>query len=405
MDDLIGRIQQALRDFHLSAWLFYGFQDLDPIATRILQFEPHLLATRRWFYLIPEKGEPSKLVHRIESSILDHLPGSKEIYLEWEQLQKKVKGLLGGVSAVAMQYSENNSIPYISLVDAGTIDLVRGCGTQVVSSGDLIQRFEAVWSPHQVEQHRATALALTSIVQAAFEQVATEISSQGDTDELSIQRFILDRFEKEDLLTAHPPIVAVNENSANPHYQPTEAGYSKIGSDDFLLIDLWAKSKKENSVYADITWTGLMSKQVPEKHSEIFQVVRQARDQGVDFLRERFEGNNLPQGWEVDKVVRESIRQAGYAEFFVHRTGHNLGREVHGNGVHFDNLETHDTRLVIPGIACTIEPGIYLEGKFGVRSEINVFFSQDGPEITTPPQEKIWKLGSALRAQKIENRK
>ncbi len=392
MDDFIGRIQQALRDFDLPAWLLYGFQNLDPIATRILRFEPHLLATRRWFYLIPAEGEPSKLVHRIESSILDHLPGNTEIYLEWEQLQKKVHSLLEGVSAVAMQYSENNSIPYISLVDGGTIDLVRGCGTQVVSSGDLIQRFEAVWSPYQVEQHRATALALTSIVQAAFEHAATEISSQGKTDELSIQRFILDRFEKEDLLTEHPPIVAVNENSANPHYQPTEAGYSKIGSDDFLLIDLWAKSKKENSVYADITWTGFMSAQVPERHSEVFQVVRQARDQGVDFLRERFEGNNLPQGWEVDDVVRESIRQAGYEEFFVHRTGHNLGREVHGNGVHFDNLETHDTRLVIPGIACTLEPGIYLEGEFGVRSEINVFFSQQGHEVTTPPQKKVWKL-------------
>ena len=392
MDDLIGRIQQALGDFDLPAWLFYGFQDLDPIATRILRFEPNLLATRRWLYLIPAKGEPSKLVHRIESSILDHLPGNKEIYLEWEQLQNKVRALLEGVSKVAMQYSENNSIPYISLVDAGTIDLVRGCGTQVVSSGDLIQRFEAVWSPHQVEQHRTTALALTSIVQTAFEQAATEISSRGDTDELRIQRSILDRFEKEGLLTEHPPIVAVNENSANPHYQPTEAGYSKIRSDDFLLIDLWAKSKKENSVYADITWTGLMSEKVPKRHSEVFQVVRQARDQGVDFLRKRFEENNLPQGWEVDEVVRESIRQAGYEEFFVHRTGHNLGQEVHGNGVHFDNLETHDTRLVIPGIACTLEPGIYLEGEFGVRSEINVFFSQDGPEVTTPPQEEVWKL-------------
>ena len=392
MDDLIGKIQEALRDFDLPAWLFYGFQDLDPIATRILQFEPHLLATRRWFYLIPAEGEPSKLVHRIESSILDHLPGHREVYLEWEQLQNEVRTLLDGVSAVAMQYSENNSIPYFSLVDAGTIDLVRGCGTQVVSSGDLIQRFEAVWSPPQVEQHRAAALALTSMVQAAFDQAAAEISSQGETDEWSIQRFILDRFEKEGLLTAHPPIVAVNENSANPHYQPTEAEHSKISPDDFLLIDLWAKSNKENSVYADITWTGFMSEQVPERHSEIFQVVRQARDQGVNFLRERFEKNNLPQGWEVDEVVRESIRTAGYAEFFVHRTGHNLGQEVHGHGVHFDNLETHDTRLVIPGIACTIEPGIYLEGEFGVRSEINVFFSQDGPEITTPPQEEVWRM-------------
>ena len=394
--ELIGKIQQALREFQIPAWLFYGFGDLDPIATRILQFEPQQLATRRWFYLIPAESEPKRLVHRIESSILDHLPGSKEVYLEWQQLQNKVRALLGGVSTVAMQYSENNAIPYFSNVDAGTVELVRSCGTQVVSSGDLIQRFEAVWSPSQVQQHRATALVLTSIVKDAFDQAAAEISSQGQTHELSIQRFILERFEQEGLLTDHPPIVAVNENSANPHYQPTETEYSEIRQADFLLIDLWAKSKEEDSVNADITWTAFMGERVPEKISKIFQVVRQARDRGVAFLRKRFEENHLPQGWEVDDVVRESIRQAGYGKDFVHRTGHNLGQELHGNGVHFDNLETHDTRLVIPGIACTIEPGIYLAGEFGIRSEINVFFSQQGPEVTTPPQEEVWRMADRL---------
>ncbi len=391
--ELIGKIQQALREFDIPAWLFYGFHDLDPIATRILQFGPHQLATRRWFYLLPAESEPKRLVHRLESSLLDHLPGSKEVYLKWEQLQNKVRELLEGVSTVAMQFSENNAIPHVSKVDAGTIDLVRSCGPKVVSSGDLIQRFEAVWSPTQVEQHRATALALTAIVKAAFDQAAAEISSQGESSELRIQRFILDRFEGGRLFTDHSPIVAVNENSANPHYQPSEAEFSTIHRDDFLLIDLWAKSKEEDSVHADITWTAFMGERVPEKISKIFQIVRQARDRGVDFLRAGFEEKNLPQGWEVDDVVRESIRRAGYEKFFVHRTGHNLGQEIHGNGVHFDNLETHDTRLVIPGIGCTIEPGIYLEGEFGVRSEINVFFAQPGPEVTTPPQEEVWRVG------------
>lgn len=390
--DLIASIQEALREFRVPAWLFYGFQDVDQIAGRILQFKPQQFATRRWFYLVPAKGEPKKLVHRIESTVLDHLPGGKEVYLEWEQLQAGVKALLRGASTVAMQHSDKNAIPYISRVDAGTVDLIRSCGTKVISSGDLIQRFEAVWTPTQVEQHRATALALTSIVKATFEKAAAEVSSHGETSEFAIQCFISDRFEEKDLLTHHPPIVAVNENSANPHYLPTEQEHSRICQGDFLLIDLWAKTQDEDSVYADITWTAFVGKPLPDKIGEIFKIVRRARDQGVDFLRQRFEARNPPQGWEVDDAVREIIRQAGYEKFFVHRSGHNLGQEVHGNGVHFDNLETHDTRLVIPGVACTIEPGIYLTGEFGVRSEINIYVSERGPEVTTPPQDEVLLL-------------
>ena len=390
---LIDRIQEALRELHIPAWLLYGFHDRDPIALRILQFKADQLATRRWFYLIPAQGEPQKLVHRVEAVMLDHLPGNKEIYLQWEQLQNGLKGLLKGVPKVAMQFSENNAIPYFSHVDAGTVDLIRSLNTEVISSGDLIQRFEAVWSDEQLSGHRATALALTSIVQAAFKEASTAVSTGDETNEWAIQQFILDRFQEAGLETEHSPIVAVNENSADPHYQPTEQKFSRVQPGDFLLIDLWARSREPDSVYADITWNAYLGPEVPDRIKEVFQVVRQARDRGGEFLRECFQADRLPRGWEVDDAVRETIRQAGYADVFVHRTGHNLGRELHGNGVNFDNLETHDTRLVIPGIACTIEPGIYLEREFGIRSEINVFLSEEGPEVTTPPQEELVLTG------------
>ena len=388
MKELIADIQKALTEFQVPAWLFYGFRDLDPIALRILRFRGDFHGTRRWFYLVPARGEPVKLVHRIESAALDHLPGLKEVYLHWEQLHSQLAAILRDLPAVAMQYSENNTIPYVSRVDAGTVELVRSSQTNVISSGDLIQRFESVWTEAQLQQHLASAQVLTSIAAAAFEKAADEIRRRDESSERAIQEFILKRFREEGWVTSSPPIVAVNENSADPHYQPSEESYSKISKGDFLLIDLWAKPDDRNGVYADITWTGFLGEVVPQQHGEIFDVVRRARDQGVEFLRQRMKAGNPPQGWEVDDAVRALVREAGYGEYFVHRTGHNLGREVHGNGVNFDNLETHDTRRVIPEITCTIEPGVYLEN-FGVRSELNVYIAEDGPQVTTPLQEEI----------------
>ena len=389
---MISTIQAALEELRIPAWLFYGFQNLDPIANRILQFDSHQLTTRRWFYLAPADGEPKKLVHQIEPHILDHLPGHKKTYCSWQDLQTKVRQLLEGLTHVAMQHSEKGAIPYVSRVDAGTVDLVRSFGVQVMSSGDLIQHFESVWTPTQLRQHRATAQALASIARNAFNHAASEIHSHGETDELKLQRLILELFQEENVLTDHPPIVAVNENSADPHYQVSERNHSKIREGDFLLIDLFAKRMLGDSVYADITWTAFLGNEPTDEIRQVFEVVRQARDRGVDFLRHRCEAGSPPQGWEVDEAVRTVVREAGYGEFFIHRTGHNLGRELHGNGVHFDNLETHDTRQVIPGIGCTIEPGIYLQGKFGVRSEVNVYISPEGPEVTTPTQDKLLVL-------------
>ena len=297
--------------------------------------------------------------------------------------------MLEDVPKVGMQYSENNSIPYVSKVDAGMIELVRSMGVEVVSAGDLIQYFEAVWTPDQAIQHRETARLINSFLRAAFEEAAQQITTRGETDELAVQQFLLDRFAEASLTTDHPPIVGVNQNSGNPHYAPTPEQHSRIRKGDHLLIDLWAKPLDDpEAVYADTTWTGFFGKKPPAEISEVFSVVHRARCRGTTFLQKKLETGTPVQGWEVDEAVRRVIVDAGYGPFILHRTGHNLGREVHGNGVNFDNLETHDTRQVIPGIVCTIEPGIYMDD-FGVRNEINLLIQKDGVEITTPPQEEL----------------
>ncbi len=389
----IARIQTALRELQIPAWLFYDFRKLDPIACNILKFDPDHHATRRWFYLVPAEGEPAKLVHRIESSMLDHLPGPKHVYLRWSELHSQLRTILQNTASVAMQYSELNAIPYLSRVDAGTVELVRSCGPSVLSSADLIQHFEAVLDSRQLKLHRESSQQITSIVRKAYEFAEAEIRGSGLTSEYSVQQFIMERLAEADLVTDSPPIVAVNQNSADPHYQPNSEISEKITRGDFLLIDLWAKSTAGSSVYADITWNAYFGETPPERIVQVFDLVRQARDRGVEFLREQLALDLVPQGWEVDDAVREVIRAGGFGDSFIHRTGHNLGVEPHGNGVNFDNLETHDERGVIPGLLCTIEPGIYLD-QFGVRSEINVSISKGEVEVTTTPQNRIVRLPS-----------
>ncbi len=389
--DLVDRIQECLKERDVPAWLFYGFHDLDPTAYRILRFPESVHATRRWFYLVPAEGEPRKLVHRIESGQLDHLPGSKDVYLPWPELREKLKALLHGAGRVAMQYSPNNEIPYLSKVDAGTVELIRGLGAEVFSSGDLVQLFEAVWTDGQLEQHRVTARQLTETVRETFELAQRRLRGGEPIGELEIRDAILARFQQLGLEADHPPIVGINEHSGNPHYAPSAATDRTLRQGDFLLIDLWAKPRTPEAVYADITWTAFFGAQPDQEIRKVFEVVRDARDRGVQFLNDRLGQGHRVEGWEVDDAVRGVIERAGYGPWFSHRTGHNLSREVHGNGVHFDNLESHDTRQVIPGIACTIEPGIYLD-RFGVRSEVNVFVHPDSAEVTTPPQRELLVL-------------
>jgi len=384
----IEKIQKALRASDLPGWLFYDFRESDPIAYQILDLDLDTHPTRRWFYFVPAEGQPRKLVHQIESSRLDELPGNKSTYLRWQELHSSLEQMLKGLNRVAMQYSKGNAIPYVSYVDAGTIEMIRLCGVEVISSADLIQRLDAVCDPLQLAQHKQAAAAITQIVQKAFGETSARIRRAGKTSEFEIQQFILSCFEEEGLVTDFPPIVGVNENSANPHYCPLQDQSSDIRSGDFLLIDLWARTPGRLTIFADITWTAVFAPEPSQELVEIFEIVKKARDQGVRFLKERLSKGETVLGCEVDDAVRDVIRRAGRAEYFTHRTGHSLGREVHGSGVNFDNLETQDTRQVIPGLLCTIEPGVYL-ADFGIRSEIDIYIGEDGPEITTQPQDSI----------------
>jgi len=390
-EKLIGDMQKALAGAGVSAWLFYGFHAIDPIAVSILGFGPSYHATRRWFYLVPAKGAPMGLVHRIEPAMLNHLPGEKLVYLRWQELRSQLGRLLSGVASVAMQYSPENAVPYVSHVDAGTVELIRSFGVKVVSSADLVQAFESTWTPDQTAEHKRVAQHLTEIARATFETAVARIKAAGATDELEIQAYISKRFAELGLIADAPAIVGVNRHSGDPHYSPSEATCLPIRKGDFLLLDIWAKERGPDSVYADITWVGFLGRKAPDPILKAFEVVTQARDRGVAFLKEAAAAKQSIQGWQVDKAVREVITKAGFGDHFVHRTGHNLGREVHGTGVNFDDLETHDTRAFAPGIACTIEPGVYFED-FGVRSEINVLYGPDGPEVTTPPQESLLQL-------------
>jgi len=381
----ISRIQSLLKEQGIEAWLFFDFRGSDPIAYSVLGLDPHAHSTRRWLYLVLAEGDPIKIVHRIESGRLDALPGRKLVYLEWGSLHSALREALAFTTTVAMQYSENAALPYVSRVDAGTIELIRKMGVKVISSADLIQGFESVWTESQLAGHRNAAAILTRLVHEAFDETVRRIRLNGSSTEMEIQDFLVRRLAEEKLITDFPPIVAVNHNAGNPHYAPTPENHAQVLRGDLLLIDIWAKETGPDSVYADITWTAFLGMEPPARIREVFETVRNARDAGIFFLTQRFADRKMVHGWEVDDVVRAVIRSKGYGKSFVHRTGHNLGTEVHGNGVHFDNLETHDTREVIRGIACTIEPGIYLHD-FGIRSEINLYFGPNGPEVTTPPQ-------------------
>lgn len=373
----VGRIQQAIRDQPgLDGWLFYDFRHLDPIAYRVLLLDQSLHVTRRWYYWVPAQGTPVKLQHRIEPHVLDGLPGEVWSYVSWREQQSALGSFLQSAKRIAMQYSPMNAVPYLARVDAGTIELVRSLGVEVVTSADLVQQFEAVWDEAQLASHQVAAEGLRAIVDEAFAFVGSSLAGGRDLTEYALQQYILSRMQARGLVTSSPPIVAVNAHSADPHYAPTSKGSAPIRRGDLVLIDLWAKQPDPGAVYADITWTGFIGQPVLARHQEVFQVVRLARDTAVTFVQNRVRSGMFPYGWEVDDVCRQVIRDAGYGEYFVHRTGHSIGEEVHGNGANIDNLETQDARRLLPGTCFSIEPGIYLPGEFGIRSELDVYLSQ-----------------------------
>ncbi|HSA94245.1 MAG TPA: M24 family metallopeptidase [Terriglobales bacterium] len=383
----LAAIQSALREQQFDAWLFYDHHHRDPIAYRVLGLPESLMVTRRWFYLIPAQGEPSKLVHRIEAGHLDSLPGSKREYSAWQELWENLKAMLAPYRVIAMQYSPNNLVPYIGLVDAGTIELIRGFGKEIASSGNLVARFEATWSDAQIQTHYAARDKIDAITAAAFQEIGRRVRSSG-THEFEMQQWIMEAFAREKLVTEDAPIVGVNAHSGDPHYEPRADRSAPIREGDFVLLDIWARLDQPDSVYYDITWTGFVGKSIPDRHRKIFEIVRGARDVGVKTVQDAVAQGRRICGWEVDQATRQHIAAAGYGAQFVHRTGHSIGTSVHANGANMDNLETKDEREIIPNSCFSIEPGIYLP-EFGVRSEVNVLVRPGRAEVTGKIQQEI----------------
>lgn len=382
----IPEIQRALRDETLDGWLFFDHHERDPLAYLVLGVEPPRTPTRRWYYFIPAAGEPTALVHRVEPRMLDELPGKKISYSSWQQQRDGLRALVSDARTVAMQYSPECAVPYISMVDAGTVELIRSLGVEVRSSANLVQYFEARCTHAQLESHLEAGRRIDAIRRLAFASIGDRLRTGQRVTEWDIRKLILDAFAAQGLIPDHGPIVAVNRNASNPHYEPLEDATEEIREGDWVLIDLWAKLQQPDSVFYDITWTGYCGQQVPERMAAIFHIVRQARDRAVQRVQEAIAKGETLHGFEVDDAAREFIAAQGYGEYFVHRTGHSIGREIHGAGANMDNLETHDDRRIIPWTCFSVEPGIYLP-EFGVRSEVNVFVVDDKAFVTGETQQ------------------
>lgn len=391
----LAEIQSALSEAGLGGWLFCDFHHRDPIAYRVLGLDEAAGTTRRWFYFVPVEGEPLKLAHRVEPGKLDSLPGRLQHYLSWTELHERLKAIVQGRGKVAMQYSPMNHIPYVSTVDAGTVELVRSFDVEVVSSADLVQRFEAVTGEDGYASHCEAGEVVQRIKNEAFSLMDKAIHDSGPITEYQVRQFIEARFKEEGLTNdGDSPIVGFNDHPANPHFEPTEENTYVLHHGDTILIDLWARRAQPPGVYYDITWCGFVGEKPPALYLEIFGVVCHARDAALDFVRTRIASGEGCRGCDVDKVARKAIEDAGYGEAFLHRTGHSIGREVHGNGANIDNLETRDERRLVPGSCFSIEPGIYLEGRMAVRTEIDVFITPTGSvEVCGPIQKELILIG------------
>jgi len=379
-----------LRAAKLDGWLFCDFRGRDPIAQNILNL-PNAMRTRRWYYFVPAKGKPKKLVHKIESESLAALPGDTVYYAAQDELHKNLKKILGRAKKVAMQYSPKNGIPYVAMVDAGTVELVRGAGARVVSSADLVQKYEACWSLEQKESHFSAGVIIDRIIGGAFGHAAKCVREKKPLTEYDLKQWILKEFEASGIWAEEGPDIAVNAHASDPHYGPTAASAARIQEGDLLLLDVWGKKKTPGSVYYDVTWMGYLGAKVPEKYAKVFAVAREARDKAVDLIRTYVAKAKPLEGWQVDRAARSVIEKAGYGKYFFHRTGHSIGEKVHGNGANMDGLETHDVRHLIARTCNSIEPGIYLP-EFGVRTEVNIYIDEKEARVTGAVQNEILPL-------------
>ena len=375
----LGAIQAALAKQKVDGWLFCDHHRRDPMAYRILGLPDHGMATRRWFYWLPTTGEPVKLAHRVEPRTLDALPGRQEFFLGWAELHQKLKMMVGSAKTIAMQYSPDNNIPYIGLVDAGTVELIRSFGPKVVTSADLVQQFEATYGAEGLASHTWAGERVQKIKNEAFAAMTKALTSGTKVTEFEFKEQIVRRFAEEGLTSqGESPIVGFNDHPADPHFEPVAATSYTLKQGDTILLDLWARRIEPVGVYYDITWCAFAGSAPPPKYVEIFKVARDARDAAVDFVTRRLDAGTPVHGYEVDDACRKVVKDGGYGDAFLHRTGHSIGTSVHGNGANIDNLETKDERLIVPGTCFSVEPGIYLAGSMAVRTEVDVYVTPAG---------------------------
>ena len=391
----IEAIQAALREQAIDAWLFYDHHHRDPIAYRILGLPENAHVTRRWYYVIPAEGEPRKLVHRIESGRLDALPGSKGMYSSWQELEVGLDAMLRPYTTLAMQYSPRNAIMYVSMVDAGTIEVLREFGKNIVSSADLVSRFEAVLTPEQIASHYEAQIAIDQILAEGFREIGRRVrrasGGAGRVTEFDIVQWLSEAMNRAGLVWENTPNVSVNENSSDSHYEPTSEGAKEIQDGDFVLIDIWGRKNRPETIFYDITWTGVVGREPSDEERNVFEIVKNARDAAVKVVKDAFYAREPIAGWQADDASRAVIDAAGYGKYFTHRTGHNIGNIIHGSGAHLDNLETHDERLILPSTCFSVEPGIYLE-KFGIRSELNMITTEERASATGRVQQELVRI-------------
>ena len=383
-------IQAALREAGIDGWLFYDHHHRDPIGERILGLDPKAQITRRWYYFIPAQGEPRKLMHRIEQGRLDALPGSKGLYSSWQELAHGLRAMLGGFRRIAMQYSPDNAIMYVSMVDAGTVEFLRTLGKQIVSSADLVSQFEAVLTEKQILSHSVAQVVIDEVLDEGWKEIGRRLRPakgvRGKVTEYDIVKWLSQGMKRANLVWENGPNVSVNRNCSDSHYEPTADRTAEIKEGDFLLIDIWGRVDDADSIFYDITWTGVVGREPTEREQQVFETVRNARDAAISAVEKAFAMDLPIRGFEADHAARAVICDAGFAEYFTHRTGHNIAHEIHGPGAHLDNLETHDTREILPNTCFSVEPGIYLP-EFGIRSEVDM--------LTAPG--KAWVTGKIQR--------
>ena len=389
----LNAIQLALREHHLDGWLFYDHHHRDPIAYRILSLDPDSFVSRRWFYFVPAEGEPRKLVHRIESGKLDTLPGTKDSYSSWQELEQKLETMLDGATTLAMQYSPRNAIMYVAMVDAGTVELIRSMGKTVVSSANLVSVFEAVLTEPQIATHFEAQRRLDAVLASGWKFIGESVRTNSPVTEFDVVEFLLAEMQKSGLWTDHGPNCSAGPNSADSHYEPTRETSRTLHTGDFVLIDIWAKLANDpTAVWYDITWTGVLNRDPTAREQLIFNTVRDARDAAIEAIQRAYAEGHPIAGWQADDAARTVIRDAGFGDFFTHRTGHNMEVSLHGNGAHLDNLETHDERLLLPNTCFSFEPGIYFPGDFGIRSEVNMITLPGGAVVTGPLQRELLRI-------------